>query len=993
MGKRDLFHMETGGDMKESAYQYDAFISYRHLPLDKEAAIRLQQLLESQRMRKNKRGWKRNRTLRVFRDQSELAASSNLDESIRQALAKSRYLILICSPKLQKSKWCMEELSFFRQLHGDSNENIFILLVAGEHFESVPPILWNEDLKAEDKPLCADVRAETMGGMKRRLKKEYLRLAAPMMGDKYEALYERKRRTNRLRFMAAASSLLAVILGFSIYNMHMMNLIKQKQETFYVRQSIRLASLAETKRRRGDRLLAMLLAKQALPKGQKEDDRPLVGEALTALRNAVLEQKIMEETKPLQQKAHISFNVTSWWICNTYAKGTRIAVTDFGNTYLYDTNNGILLFACEGEEVCFNAQADRVLRFSRQAGEDIKVLAEGFLVETGEIYFSKEYIITGEEYGRVNYAGFFDEATQDCYIVRSNYEEGIGSSRTAVGRFDKEGNLWEEPDVSQEFLEGYQSYSYMNALFGDKFKAADYVFGEEEAEPEIAEAAEALQLGGTDERIQTVQATEDGELYIFNTYWLQKEYCLFWSRREKSLLDRLEGAAFLDRDSGLIYVNSSTALDIYGYKPENFGNRGLLTYRTFHLACRLSEDGKRVMDVEAPGIFSKQDQYYEEKSLPEAEKKEADWYWLRVRDTEALMEPLAVEKIMAYPMVEQYMYYITPDMKYIFWQEPSGFLYLEEAGAKTAVQFTSAYQPEAEAVCLTMDGEAKRLAVAWEYDKEGCQIEIFTTDKPEADVVCCMEDTLLQMIDFSQYSTDSVTHMEIQEGKLLVCTQLLSVVFDLKGKETVKVFEHGNQGYNQDRYLTEDGLLFCTAYTNSPYCLEAVYDVNTGERLFGNRGFARTFQYNEKTGALAYQHTSGESDVSRYLKIAYRKGDGSFEEVRTVASQEVNMMFRTDEFSMDDRYVLLNGDDCCEVYDISTGEKMLSINGSGYAILEGKLYDMKTDAAGKLAVYGIEGLEKLLQEAEGYLASPYGVRELSEQEMERYYILPDTEKS
>lgn len=979
--------------MKEAGYQYDAFISYRHLPLDKEAAIRLQQLLESQRMEKGKRGWRKNRTLRVFRDQSELAASSNLDESIRQALAKSRYLILICSPKLQESEWCMEELSFFRQLHGESNKNIFILLIAGEHFESVPPILWNEDLKAEDKPLCADVRAETMGGMKKRLKREYLRLAAPIMGDEYEVLYERKRRTNRLRIIAASSFLMTVILGFSIYNMHMMNLIAQKQETFYVRQSIRLASLAESKRKEGDQLLALLLAEQALPKGQKADDRPMVGEALTVLRSVVLEQKIMEETKTLQQKAHIPFNVTSWKNCNTYAKGTRIAVTDFDNTYLYDTNNGMLLFECEGEEVYFNAQADRALRFSRQSGENIRVLAEGFLVETGEIYFSKEYVISGDEYAIVDYVGVFDEGTQDCYIIRSNYEEGIGLRRTAVGKFDREGNLWEEPDVSQEVLEKCQPYSYMNALLDDKFKAADYVFGEEEAEPEIAEAAEALQMGGTDEKIQTVQATEDGELYIFNTYWLQNEYCLFWSRREKSRLDRLEGTAFLDRDSGRIYVKSSTALDIYGYKPENFGNRSLLTYRSYHLTCRLSEDGKRVMDVEAPGIFSKQYQYYEEKSLPRAEKKEADWYWLRVRDAEALMEPLAVEKIMAYPMVEQYMYYITPDMKYVFWQEPSGFLFLEEAGAKTAVQFTSAYQPEAEAACLAMDREAERLVVAWEYDKKGCQIEIFTTDKPEADAVCCMEDTLLQMIDFSQYSTDSVTHMEIQEEKLLVCTQLLSVVFDLRGKETAKVFEHGNQGYNQDRYLTKDGLLFCTAYTNSPYCLEAVYDVNTGERLFGNRGFARTFQYNEKTGALAYQHTSGESDVSRYLKIAYRKGDGSFEEVRTVASQEVNMMLRTDEFSMDDRYVLLNGADCCEVYDIFTGEKMLSINDSGYALLEGKLYDMKTDAAGRLAVYGIEGLEELLQEAEHYLASPYGARELSEQEMERYYILPDTEKS
>ena len=72
---------------------YDAFISYSHAK-DREIAAALQAVKQ-----KLGKPWYRRRALRIFRDDTSLAATHQLWSSIEAALSRSRYLLLLASSR------------------------------------------------------------------------------------------------------------------------------------------------------------------------------------------------------------------------------------------------------------------------------------------------------------------------------------------------------------------------------------------------------------------------------------------------------------------------------------------------------------------------------------------------------------------------------------------------------------------------------------------------------------------------------------------------------------------------------------------------------------------------------------------------------------------------------------------------------------------------------------------------------------------------------
>ena len=241
----------------EKEYKYDAFISYRHCELDKYVAENLHKVLETYELPKNvkeKLGITGRTIKRVFRDQDELPLSSNLEDPIIDALNNSKYLIVICSPRLKDSLWCKKEIETFKKIRG--RKNIFCVLIEGEPEDSFPEEVLYDEIETTDKngkkkitkklvePLAADVRGINKKEVLRKIKEEKLRLIAPMYNLDYDELKQRHkiRRMKRIIFMSTVISSICIL--FAIYSTFMFLKISSQQKILKKHQALSLSEKA-----------------------------------------------------------------------------------------------------------------------------------------------------------------------------------------------------------------------------------------------------------------------------------------------------------------------------------------------------------------------------------------------------------------------------------------------------------------------------------------------------------------------------------------------------------------------------------------------------------------------------------------------------------------------------------------------------------------------------------------------------------------------------
>lgn len=193
--------------------KYSAFISYNHR--DRQWAKWLHRKLETYRIPRRligSEGALGTLTAKlppVFRDRDELAASSDLAQSVRTALDKASSLVVICSPNAVASRWVNEEIRSFATL--GRQHRIFCLIVDGEPrsldaaTECLPPALFEI---GGHEPLAADLRKGQDGR-----DGAVLKLLASIIGVPYDVLRQREaaRRAKRLAILAIAS-----LVGFLI---------------------------------------------------------------------------------------------------------------------------------------------------------------------------------------------------------------------------------------------------------------------------------------------------------------------------------------------------------------------------------------------------------------------------------------------------------------------------------------------------------------------------------------------------------------------------------------------------------------------------------------------------------------------------------------------------------------------------------------------------------------------------------------------------------
>lgn len=193
--------------------RYAAFISYNHR--DRQTAAWLHRALETYRFPKRLQGRPTAigplgaKLPPIFQDREELAASSDLAASVREALEQAHSLIVICSPDGARSRWVNEEIRSFTAL--GRRHRIQCLIVSGEPNasrsaggdaaqECFPPALFEA---SGSEPLASDIRPGQDSRTVARLK-----LLAGITGLPYDELRQREqlRRQRRLAVLAAVLS-------------------------------------------------------------------------------------------------------------------------------------------------------------------------------------------------------------------------------------------------------------------------------------------------------------------------------------------------------------------------------------------------------------------------------------------------------------------------------------------------------------------------------------------------------------------------------------------------------------------------------------------------------------------------------------------------------------------------------------------------------------------------------------------------------------------
>ena len=206
--------------------RYWAFLSYSHR--DAGAAGRLHRMLETFRVpprlvgRPTALGPAPRRFAPVFRDREELAADAHLRERLRDALERSRFLIVLCSPAAAASPWVEQEIVQFKVLHGA--DRVLAVIVDGEPRASEQPgreaeecfpaalrVRVDADGRLTDEradPIAADLRPGQDGA-----RLGLLKLIARMLEVGLDELIQRDAHRRQVLFATVAGISAAVALG------------------------------------------------------------------------------------------------------------------------------------------------------------------------------------------------------------------------------------------------------------------------------------------------------------------------------------------------------------------------------------------------------------------------------------------------------------------------------------------------------------------------------------------------------------------------------------------------------------------------------------------------------------------------------------------------------------------------------------------------------------------------------------------------------------
>ena len=473
-------------------WQYDAFISYRHAQPDSFVAQTLHKYLESFKLPRSVVRHKaeesdgsriKTRIHRVFRDREELPLVSNLADPITEALEHSEYLIVICSPRLNESMWCRKEIETFIQMH--DREHVLAVLAEGEPETSFPEeLLFREEKEYKSdgsvickrvpvEPLAADVRGGTHREIRRKLKSELLRLAAPMFDCNYDDLKQRHREQRMRKAILTSVSVSVVCLLIGLVSTAAA--LKIRHQSRQIEEGARLiheqSEVIEAQYEESRRSVTEAHAREAL--GFLEEGNRMLGlaEGVMAYQNYISEAD-NEEQIAADCPAQLMYSLTE--LLYLYENGARIkpdrileaqsairfmkispdggrvmAMSDSGRLTVWESlhESNMISFRPEGVNLSWESQAgflseDRILYPQKNESsqeEEICVLD----LETKE----------SKTYPCVNYEGVVPITEKEAFLVVE--EEGcylVGADGKAAERLQ-----WEQLEEGLYAQTGFES--------------------------------------------------------------------------------------------------------------------------------------------------------------------------------------------------------------------------------------------------------------------------------------------------------------------------------------------------------------------------------------------------------------------------------------------------------------------------------------------------------------------------------------------------------
>ena len=325
-------------------YKYDIFISYKHESLDKAVAAKLQKSLEHYKIPKEiQKKTGKEKIKRVFRDEEELAVSSDLGKEIEDQISQSEYLLVVCSKKTKESQWVLKEIDTFLKYR--DAEHILPVLIEGEPEESLP-----ESILVYGEPMAADVRGKNEKEVLKKVKKELPRLIAPVLHCSYDELKQRHRIYQTYRLLGIAAVIVCFLSVFAGYALFQSKKSQEEYLTTRKNQARYLCNISNNLLQTGDRMGALKTALAILPENKKEN-KPIVPEQFYALNNALYSYKHdnllyfranrMQELKGTVE-GEVKFN----------DKGTYCVAVDSNRyAYFFDGKTGKLLWRAESESL------------------------------------------------------------------------------------------------------------------------------------------------------------------------------------------------------------------------------------------------------------------------------------------------------------------------------------------------------------------------------------------------------------------------------------------------------------------------------------------------------------------------------------------------------------------------------------------------------------------------------------------------------------------